>query len=168
MEDQITREAAVESARIIDDHQVLLNHKIMMLVITVNWFLAELQKKNNLQRYGKIERIYATEPDLNAPDHPERYSNTADRASQSDFHTPTVTACRPDIKITPPKVEGYGWLLIDVVNKNHVLVIDLNSEEFKQQETPIKFGVRKKQQGPVRYEEEPSIGMILDMYVTFG
>ena len=48
-------------------------------------------------------------------------------------------------------------------NKNYVPVIDLNSEEFKRQETPIKFSISKKC-GPVMYEEEPSTGIILDMY----
>ena len=79
------------------------------------------------------KRICAPEPDSNAPDHIKKYSNTADHASQLDFYTPTVTACRPDINITPLKVEYGYWLLIYVVNKNYVPVMDLNSEEFKQQ-----------------------------------
>ena len=30
-----------------------------------------------------------------------------------------------------------GWLLIGVADKKYVPVVDLNPEEFKQQETPI-------------------------------
>ena len=55
-----------------------------------------------------------------------------------------------------------------MLNRNYDPVIDLNSEEFKQKETPIKFVIRKKQRGPVRYQEEPGIGMILDMYYPTG
>ena len=99
-------------------------------------------KKKTWQRYGKSERIYATEPDLNAPDRPEPDSNTADRSFQSYFYNFLATAFWPDIKITPLKVEGGSWLLIYVVNKNYVPVIDLNSEEVKHQETPIKFLIR--------------------------
>ena len=43
------------------------------------------------------------------------------------FLTHTVTACQPDINITPFKLEDGGWLFIDVVNKNYVPVIDLKS-----------------------------------------
>ena len=66
--------------------------------------------------------------------------------------------------MTPPKGKDGGWLLISIVNKNYVPIVDLNSEEFKQKETPIKFRICLKKQSPVKYEEEPSIGMILDMY----
>ena len=52
--------------------------------------------------------------------------------------------------MTPLKGEYYRWLLIYVFNNNYVPVIDLNSEEFKQQETPIKFGISKNS-GPVGY-----------------
>ena len=45
--------------------------------------------------------------------------------------------------MTPLKGEYYRWLLIYVFNNNYVPVIDLNSEDFKQQETPIKFSISK-------------------------
>ena len=101
-------------------------------------------KKKTWQMYGESEQICAPEPDSNAADCPELDSNAADRATQSDFFTPAVTAGRPDIKMTPLKVEDEGWLLIDVVNKNYVPVTDLNSEEFKHQETPVKFRIKNR------------------------
>ena len=108
-------------------------------------FIPSINANNKTwQRYVNSKRIYAPEPDSNAPDCTELDSNTEDCASQSDFYTPTVTACRPDIKITPLKVEDDGWLLIDVVNKNYVPVTDLNSEEFKHQETPVKFRIKNR------------------------
>ena len=58
-------------------------------------------------------------------------------------------------------------MLIDLANKKYLPVVDLNSEEFKQQEIPINFGIRKKR-GPVRYEEEPSIGMVMGMNFLTG
>ena len=67
--------------------------------------------------------------------------------------------------MTPLKGKDGGLLLIHVVNNKYFPVIDLNWEELKQQFTPIKFGISKKQQGPVRYEKEPSIDMILYMYL---
>ena len=81
-------------------------------------------KKKTWQRYGKSKRICATEPDSNAPDRPKPDSNSADRPSQSDFYTPTVTACWPDINITPLKGEDDSCLLIDVANKKCFPVID--------------------------------------------
>ena len=45
--------------------------------------------------------------------------------------------------MTSLKGEDVGWLLIDVVNKDYVPAVGLNSEYFKQQETPIKFGFLK-------------------------
>ena len=50
------------------------------------------------------------------------------------------------------KGEDDGWLLINMANKNYVPIIDLNPEYFKQQDKPIKFVIRKNQQGPDRYE----------------
>ena len=63
-----------------------------------------------------------------------------------------MNAFRNDIKITPMKGEDDGWLLINMANKNYVPIIDLNPEYFKQQDKPIKFVIRKNQQGPDRYE----------------
>ena len=127
-------------------------------------FIPSINENNKTwQRYVNSKRIYAPEPDSNAPDCTELDSNTEDCASQSDFYTPTVTTCWYVIKIIPLKGEYEGWVLIYVVDNNYVPVIYLNSEEFKQQETPIKLGIRKKR-GPDSYEEEPSIGMIIDMY----
>ena len=74
---------------------------------------------------------------------------------------PIVTTCRVDIKISPLKVYYDGWLLIDVVDNNYVHVTNLNSEQFKHKDIPIKI----KKPGTVRQEEEPSIRMILDMYL---
>ena len=74
------------------------------------------------------------------------------------FFTPIVTSCQTDISMTPPKVEDDGWLLIDVVNIKYASIIDLNTEELKQKYI-------KNKQGPVNYEKEPSIGMVLGMYV---
>ena len=80
------------------------------------------------------------------------------------FLTPTGNAFCPVINTKPPKEEDDGWLLIDVINKNYVPVIYLNPDQFKQKENPIHFSIRTKQWGPVRYEEEPKIGMILYIY----
>ena len=75
-------------------------------------------KNKTWQRYGDINKICDTRPD----------SNTAGRASQSDFFTPIVTTCHPDNNTTPLKGKYYVWLLINVFNKNYVPVIGLNSE----------------------------------------
>ena len=45
MEDHITKEASVESGKIIANHQVLVNYQIMVLVITINRLLAEIQEE---------------------------------------------------------------------------------------------------------------------------
>ena len=42
--------------------------------------------------------------------------------------------------MTTLRREDDGWLLIGVLNISYDPVIDLNSEDFKQLETPIKFG----------------------------
>ena len=48
VEDQITREAAIESARIIIDRQIIVNCQIMMLVIIVDKLIAELQRRRHV------------------------------------------------------------------------------------------------------------------------
>ena len=45
--------------------------------------------------------------------------------------------------MTPLKGKNGGWLLIHVINKNYVPVVDLNSEDLKHQDTPIKFIIFK-------------------------
>ena len=87
-------------------------------------------KKKTWQRYGESKQICDNELDSNAADW-----------LQSDLFTPTSNACRPDVNMTPPKGKDGGWLLISIVNKNYVPIVDLNSEEFKQKETPIKFRI---------------------------
>ena len=66
------------------------------------------------------------------------------------FLTPTVTACRTYIKMTALKGKDDGWLLNNLVNNNYVPVIDLNSEEFNQKYSLIKFVILKKQWVPVK------------------
>ena len=49
VEDQITREIEVESAKVILDNQVILNRRIMMLVILIDQFLEELQVRRHVR-----------------------------------------------------------------------------------------------------------------------
>eukprot|EP00957_Ditylum_brightwellii_P136893 10439978-Ditylum_brightwellii.AAC.1 len=56
-----------------------------------------------------------------------------------------------------------NWVHVDVVSVEYA--IDLESEEFKEDETEIQFGVRKEQHGPVVYEELSTVEIIVDKYL---
>ena len=95
----------------------------------------------------------------------EESQDDEEKLEESLYYTPTVSPIRPDIKTTDLKGDMKGWVQVDVINKKYVPVIDMKSDEFKDNETEIEFAVRKPQCGPIQYETKPTVGMLIDKYL---
>ena len=80
------------------------------------------------------------------------------------FFTPMISECRADITSKVLKGEDEGWVLVTICQATYEPVFDLEGDDYVNQGKKIKFGIRKKQRGPARYDT-PSVENLLDLYL---
>eukprot|EP00957_Ditylum_brightwellii_P175616 13371196-Ditylum_brightwellii.AAC.1 len=80
-----------------------------------------------------------------------------EKVEDSKLYSPTVTEIRPDMRTKDIKGDMKHWVQVDIVSVECKPIIDLESEEFKEDDTEIQFRLRKEHHGHVVYEELPTM-----------